>query len=168
MSIIKLKAIAAAVVLSIVALAGCITKAGGIHSECIEDREPFRSLQGQQTILLRPVAVVFGKHDHDTQDIVETFDDRPSSVRALQPIPSSLPTGTKIKLESFYLDTKYAATIWPLFVDLFPSPPTYWRRSPRRRRLGERMQPSPMFSLTNRVCGQCRGNQAMHRQSEAG
>jgi hypothetical protein len=102
-----------------------------VHSDSIDDRPEFRALVDQRFILTRPLAIA-EVNGPSKGESVTALDDRTPDQKSLHLLPSTLATGTVIELKTFYEDRQYAITVWPLYLDLFPSPPktTAWFVTP--------------------------------------
>ena len=135
----KLKALATTAVLLLAAalLNGCITSAGASHGATLEWNEPFHSLRGQRVTLQRPLTIQPQQdgppQPASSEDSARFLDLRMPREPKLD-LPTVLPAGTIIEFDTFHHERIYGITVFPFFLDLFPSPPTYtaWFTVPQR------------------------------------
>jgi len=119
-------------------LSGCITHAGSHVSETVATYEPFRTLSSQRQVRLqRPLLLLPAPTTSNSvpisSDSAVLIDVRDSGEKNLPlHIPKSLPPGTVIEFDRFDKELDNSVTVFPFFLDLFPSPSSYttWIRVP--------------------------------------
>ncbi len=128
MKIKTLAAIAATTPIAVL-LSGCITRAGASHGSQLEWDEPFHSLRSQRVTLKRPLSLRPQQYEAPQQtasdDSARVLDLRLPPKEPPLRLPKSLPAGTVIEFYTFHHEFIYAVTIFPFFLDLFPSQPSY-------------------------------------------